>query len=79
MLLFSPYLASCYHSGQLLSPVSSGWLLTPLHYLLVLCHVYTGDIPYGDGTPTYAAPSKYEGQARDCWMEVEKGVSHGVQ
>jgi len=44
-----------------------------------LCRTYTGDIPYGDGTPTYAAPSKYEGQARDCWMEVEKGVSHDVQ
>ena len=60
-------------------PVSSRWLLTPLHYLLVLHHVYTGGIPYGDGTPAYAAPSKCEGQARDCWMEVEKGVSHGVQ
>jgi len=24
-------------------------------------------ILYDDGKPTYAAPSKYEGQARDCW------------
>jgi hypothetical protein len=79
MLSFSPCLAACYHCGQLLSPASTGWLLTPLHYLLLLHRVYTGDIPYGDDTPTYEAPSKCEGQAGDCWMEVEKGVSHGVQ
>lgn len=79
MLSFSPYLGPCYHCRQLLPLFSSGWLLTSLRYLLVLCRTYTGDIPYGDGTPTYAAPSKYEGQARDCWMEVEKGVSHDVQ
>jgi len=41
--------------------------------------VYTGDIPYGDGKPTYAEPSKCKGQARDCWMEVENGMSHGVK
>jgi len=59
--------------------VPSVRLPTPLHYLVVLRHVYTGDIPYGDGKPTCAAPSKCEGQARDYWMKMEKGVSHGVQ
>jgi hypothetical protein len=60
--------------------LSLQWLVTDTtSLLLVLRHAFTGDIPYGDGTPTYAAPSKCEGQARDYWMEVEKGVLHGVQ